>query len=685
MRPKALLVVTALLLAGATGLGTGTARAEGLRSDDAPPVDVIGSGVVSGPNVVGPTVPADVVEASSAPGGHWKPSPELFGVYQQADLPVRMDDGTILRADVYFPTGPDGSRAAGKFPVVMTQTPYGRRELAASQAVAGDQIGGANAFLVRRGYISVVVDVRGTGGSEGDLNNQNQREARDGATMVNWAAGLPGSNGKVGLYGASYLGINQLLTAAAVGKDSPLKAIFPIVASNNIYKDTITMGGIYDVEAIGLILTGLLGTLSTVGPPVNAVENPQHAASDLDPTGRHAANLATFHARFQAEMLSGGDIAYNDEYWHERNISALLSKIVDNGIPAYLVGGEYDLLQRAAPLNYVGLQNAFAGRPVNVPMSADEPTTGRYQLLNGPFGHLEASALDVRTLQLEWFDTFLKGQDTGMDKTPTPLHYYDLGERRYTEHARYPFVHAEPTRYYLGGHRGGSAPLSRNDGTLSTHRPDSGSDAIAWVPVGNPCSRAIDQWSAGIASSLTRRVTDSAPCIDNDVPGTLGPDRLTYSTEPLPEPKTIAGPIAMTVYASANTRQTEWVTQVDDVAPDGKSTYLSQGALLGSLRELDPDTTWRSGGDIIQAGHTYSRDSIEPVNPGQTTRYDIEVNPTYATIKAGHRIRVTISTSDAPHLVTSLPASAALSGGLYSVKHGAAGPSAIELSLVPAR
>lgn len=637
--------------------------------------------------LAGVPLPSDVIAASSAPGGHWRPGPARYGIGEHPDVSVRMSDGTTLRADVYYPTGSDGAQADGRFPVVLTLTPYGRRMLgAAPEELAGAQSGGPNAYLVRRGYISVTADVRGTGGSEGAEGAlANPRLAADGATLVDWAAKLPGSNGKVGMYGGSYLGATQLLTASAVGRNSPLKAIFPIVAPNDTYKDFITMGGLINIE-IDAAFPGLLGSLSVAGPAVNAVENPQHVAQSLNPAEpQHLANLAQTQAPFGEELLTGGPVAYDDAYWQPFNPGTLLDKIVDNGVAAYVVGGEYDVFQRGPPLNYVGLQNAWAGRPVDAPMLPDQRTTGRYQLLDGPFGHLAGVAADLSLLQLEWFDTFLKGEDTGMDRTPTPLHYYDLGTHRYAHGAHYPFPQAKATRFYLSGERSGSAPLSRNDGTLSTAPPRGpGADPLPWSPVGNPCGRPVDQWSFGAISAVTQRVTHSTPCIDNDAPGTIGTDRLTYSSPPLDEPRTIAGPITMTVYATANTRDTEWVAELEDVAPDGKSTPLTEGALLGSFRRIDPATTWRAPDDeIIQAGHTYSRTSVQPVVPGRSTRYDIEVLPSYTTVARSHRIRVTLSTADTPHLLPTVPALRNLLGGIYAVQHAPDAASAIELPLIP--
>ncbi len=638
-------------------------------------------GASASANGIGTPIPASVIRASAAPGSSWRPGPERYGVGKLVDRPVTMADGTVLRADVYYPTTASGQRAPGKFPVALTQTPYGKGMAGAAPGVGGQT--GPNPYLVKHGYLNVVADVRGTGDSEGHFGLFDPVQDRDGVALVRWASRLPGSNGRVGLYGASYLGIDQLLTAAAASKNSPIKAIFPVVPGNDLYKDVATMGGLIDLEFDAFYLA-LTGGLNALGPIAEGLQNPAILAALLPAEIAHLQDLGTFDAAFAAQTISGGDAAYDGAYWQARNPVNVLQKIVDNGIPAYLVGGEYDLFQRGEPLNFSGLQNAWAGRSVRAPMSRTQPVTGRYQLLDGPFTHLSGATAALDPLMLEWFDTWLKGVHTGMARTPTPLHYYDLGTKRWTEHARYPFEGTTARRYYFSPARSGTAPLSINDHSLSRARPTTAAhDTLAWSPVGNPCGRPTDQWSAGVPSLVLASVAPGAPCIDgDDTLGQLGIDRATYTTAPLRRAATIAGPIDVTVYATATTRETQWVAQVQDVAPDGTSVALTEGALLGSLRAVTEKGTWRTpDGQIVLPNHPYTRASARPVTPGAVTRYDIEVFPTYATIAPGHRIRITLSTADTPHLIPTLPALAALAGGIYQVQLSPAHPSAVQFSL----
>jgi putative CocE/NonD family hydrolase len=615
---------------------------------------------------VGTPIPASVLRASAAPGHHWRPDRARYGVGKLADQSVRMHDGKVLRADVYYPTT-KGKRAKGPFPVALTLTPYGKGVLGSSNNSAGGQTG-PSPYLVQRGFIDVVVDVRGTGASQGQFGLFDPQQDRDGATLVRWAARRANSDGKVGMYGASYLGIDQLLTAAALPKGSPLKAIFPVVPGNDLYKDTATMGGLVDIEFDAFYLA-LTGGLNTVGPLLEGLQNPATLEANLPAEVDHLKDLANFDAKFTAHTLSGGASAYDGKYWHARNPVNVLHKIAANGIPAYMVGGEYDLFQRGEPLDFSGLQNAWAGRPVTAPMSPHQRVTGRYQLLDGPFTHLSGSTAALNPLMLEWFDTWLKGRHTGMATTPTPLHYFDLGTNKYTEHARYPFEAAHPTRLWFGANN-----------TLTSARPAAGSTTLYWTPFGSPCGRPTDQWSAGAPSLATGYVHAGTPCVDgDDSNGQAGPYRTTFTTAPLAKRATIAGPIDVTVNATSTTKDTEWVAEVEDVAPDGTSTPLTEGALLGSLRHVAKAGTWRAGGQILLPNNTYAKRDARAVVPGRMTRYDLEVFPTYATIAAGHSIRVTLSTADTPHLVPTVPTLANLTGGVYQVHIGS---SAVELPLI---
>ena len=155
----------------------------------------------------------------------------------------------------------------------MTMTPYGKGQggssapgSASALRAAASPTGGADNYLVQRGYIEIVDGrSRGTGDSNGQWGLFDPIQQQDAIKVLDWAAHLSNSTGSVGTYGPSYLGIDQLLLAGAVGKGSPLKAIFPLVSANDIYRDTSFMGGLLDFEFSETYL-GLTAGLNTATP-----------------------------------------------------------------------------------------------------------------------------------------------------------------------------------------------------------------------------------------------------------------------------------------------------------------------------------------------------------------------------------------------------------------------------------
>lgn len=596
----------------------------------------------------------------------WAPGPTLYDVGTERNVPVTMEDGTVLRTDVSFPVDRStGAPAAGPFPVILTQTPYGKTISGYVRGLAG----AANPYLVERGYIHVVADIRGTGGSQGTWGPLDPIQAKDGAALVRWAAALPHANGRVGTTGPSYLGFIQLMTAAEIGPDSPLKTIFPIVVGADLYRDVIFQGGIVDIEfsAWYLPLMGLAGA----GNPLLELYSEPQAIPKVE--ADHARMLTDFHASIVPEIATNGDRAFHNEYWDVRTPSRMIQRIVDNGITAFISGGWRDLFQRGTPLLYSGFQNAYAGRDVDAPMTATQAVTGRYQLLMGPWYHVQyGEGIDLNPIMLEWFDTWLKDAPTGMDADATPFHTYEMETGRIVDVARYPFDEAAPRTLFFG-----------EGGRLSASPPAAqGEDRIVFTGVSNPCTVSTQQWGAGaliLAGGLP------APCGEPERLPPAGPGMLAYTTEPLAEDSVIAGPMAATLYASSTRPDAELIATIYDVAPGGAATQVSSGALLGSFRALDGSRTWTGPDGLpFRPWHHYTRDSVQPVVPGEVTRFDVEIFPTFWRLDAGHRLRVVITTSDTPHLLPIPAQMVNLIGGVYGIQRSPAAASSIQVPLAPA-
>ena len=606
---------------------------------------------------------AGLVVAPSAPANAeplWEPGEATYDVVTTNDIPVTMPDGRVLRALIRAPAVKGTTTPAeGPFPVILVQTPYGKS--------VGDlsSLGGVDDELVKRGYLGVVVDVAGTGGSEGQSQLFGKQEAEDGAELVRWAAELPNSTGKVGLVGGSYLGIDQVFTAAEVGPDSPLKAIFPIATASDPYRDLFVAGGIVNMESSLGLIAGYFG-LRTLTPAIE--RGPNDPLDALRLGFQHGLAGIPFELTTGLDVLFQRGRTYDGPYWQERAPQRVLQKVVDNGVAAYLVGGQYDVFQRGEPLLYSGLQNAAAGRSVWEPMAPGQSADPRFQLLTGPWDHGDqGEGADLLRRQLQWFDHWLKGVDTGVLDTTTPLHVIEPGGASY-DIARYPSEQASYERYYLqaGKKLGTEAPTAA-----------SGSDSIVWKPLSLYCQRSLNQWGAGIFRQAYETCKKYPPL------ATPQPGDVAYDTAPLASDLRLAGPIGLTLQATSNRPETMFIATLQDVAPDGEVTDITAGALLGSARAIDADKSWTSIGDAYALPYRPHTKAAEQKVPGrQVTRYDIEIRPAFQTVEKGHSLRLLISSGDTPHLLPPPMKLPSLLGGVYALQHNAAAASFIDLPVV---
>jgi predicted acyl esterase len=370
-------------------------------------------------------------------------------------------------------------------------------------------------------------------------------------------------------------------------------------------------------------------------------------AETLDGTKNEAVNHAEDLA-LEHQFLTGGPAAYNGTFWQQRTTYNVASNIVKNNIPALLWSGWYPTDGPGSLLEYAIFQNVYAHRPAFGPMRPGQKTTGRYQIVIGPWQH--GQGLD-QTIQLEWYDTWLKGEHTGITTTQTPMHLYELQSEKWVNATTYPMTN-DYTAYHLA-----------SDASLTTSSSPSGSATLHW---GQPTQE-----------------------------GTT----LTFNAQPLANQEVIGGPIAATIYARSSNRNLELNGTLFDVSPSGQSTQIATGTVLGSLRAVDKSRSWYDqNGLLVRPEHPYVKDSYAPANSLQ--HYDIGLTPTLYGVPAGDHLQFVLTTQ-APNakckgagallsaLTTPLPClpstpqKKSLPGGVYKVVWSPSAPSSVNVPLLP--
>jgi putative CocE/NonD family hydrolase len=589
----------------------------------------------------------------------WQPDAPSWDMVIVNDIPLKMRDGVVLRANagIPVPKGQTTIQPGLRFPVLVQQTPYRKDGGLAT----------VDSYFVQRGFAFVVVDVRGTGSSQGQWASFSHDEQEDGPEIVRWTARQSWSNGTAGLLGASYLAINQLLTMEQ--PDAPtniVKAIFPTVPMSDSYRDVTFHGGNFD----DAFMAPWLGLVTALGlPPANqAPSDPADAAKVLTD---HAQGATNFQLQIAPQTVTGGSLTYDSGYYRA---NSPVERIKQVHVPTFIVGGEFDIFQRGEPILYSML---------------DAPK----RMILGPWVHLEGSTAaslpadgipDLKTLELQWFDQYLRGQDAGEDQAPRVLQYELQGQNagHFIASPTWPMPGMHPVDLYLDGATSGSAN-SLNDGSLVPGvAAASASDALPYNPLGTPCSRTTFQWGdASTTQAQGGGGTNAVPCENDERVNEL--QSLTYTTPAFTAPVTINGPINVHLVAeSPQQRDLTFTVRVTDVDPSGASTQLTAGWLLASMRaEALSPVRIGSGEHLLRPFHPFTAASQQSV-PAAPTAYDIEVFPTFATFQPGHRIRLDVSTGDFPHSIETVPNLANSLGAVAMVDRGGANASYVTLPVI---
>ena len=526
--------------------------------------------------------------AAKAGGTHQPRSEVRDGMHIDWDVPITMDDGLVLRADVFRPVQP------GKYPVILSYGPYAKGLAfqegypSAWQRMAQKHpdvaAGSSNKYQnwevvdpekwVPHDYACVRVDSRGCGCSPGVIDHFSPRETKDFHDCIEWAGVQPWSNGKVGLSGISYYGINQWHVASLAPPHLAAMCIWEGAA--DWYRDMTHHGGIlstfwknwFDMQ------------VKTVqyGAGERGKRSPIHGELVCGPEVLSEPELAANRADFGNDILAH---PLDDAYHRAR--SPVWSKVKVPLFSAANWGG-----QGLHPHgNFEGFVRA-ASKQKWLEAHGIEHWTHFYT----DYG---------REQQLRFFDHFLHGKDSGWDKQPKVLLQVRHPGEKFVARAEneWPLKRTRWARFYL----------SPADGMLRD------------VRTADKATRSFEAMGDG----------------------------LTFMTAPMAQATEITGPIAAKLFVSSSTSDADLFLVLRVFSPDLKEvvfqgaidphTPVAQGWLRASHRKLDkklslPHRPW------------HSHDKSEPLNPGEVVELDIEIWPTSIVVPPGYRVALTIRGKD---------------------------------------
>lgn len=644
---KAILSKTAqIVLTAAIVLLAGCGGSGGSTETSPAPVDQDSAGKASGWSDLGGRARVSRADRSStarmAGWSDYDPPAAYSGSSIEANQLVRVDDGIGISLSVARPVLADGAAESKPLPTIVTFTPYNKNT---SDYVS---LGGAiNPYFVQRGYVHVLVDVRGTGRSGGGWDPFSAREQKDYSQVLDWVATQPWCNGVIGLWGISATATTAVL-AASQGHPA-VKALFPIVAHGDIYRDVVFVGGQASVAFLPAWMTAVT-LLSTVNP--SFYDDPQQYVTALS---EHLVGLKDFVVPRTAGVLLGAeDSAYDNDYWSAK---APLEVMDGVKVPTFLVGGLYDIFQRSEPLNYEALKR--------------HTTT---KLLIGPWHHLEASSGaglpmgGVPTLDhiaLRWFDRYLKNISNGADALPAVTQWV-WGQEQFITSSDWPNPDAKAQRFYL---QAGDA--------LATQKPTTAA-APAMVlqqPFNGVCSESALQISLGLTGYT------QLPCFyEDNLAQTL---EATFDTAPLEQDLYLNGPIQADIWMSTTASNAGLVVRVSDLQPDGKAKALTSGLQTASLRAVDASRSRTLDGKMIQPWHPFTSASALPVGSGNKVLVPVELFPTSALIKKGHQLRISVGASNFPFAAMPVPTLGVSAAGVLSIYRDAEFASSVVIPVVP--
>ena len=528
----------------------------------------------------------------------------------EKNVMVSMRDGVKLATDVYRPA------EGGPVPVLLSRLPY-NKELPMMAQAAID-----TSRAVQAGYAVVFQDCRGRFASEGEFTPI-VNEANDGADTVAWITQQPWSTGQVGTVGGSYLGFTQWLLARE--QPESLRAMAPAITTSDYYEAPWRhTGGVFE---LGI---SLFWSLFMV--PEELQRQLRQGKASMEQMGMLMQVMGNASAQFERLPLVDMPLLHDfapyyfdwlahpnyDDYWRGIAHKEYYEQIT---VPALNIGGWYDIFLGTTLQNYTGMKRR-GGSAV---------ARQHQRLLIGPWSHglmtgvfpertygLMASgdAADLVGIQLRWYDHWLKGEDNGVEQDK-PVKLFVMGLDEWREEDDWPLPDTQFRPYYL--HSDGHANTAAGDGTLSTETPaEEAEDVYLYDP-----RRPVPTVGGAILLSLG---LDQGPRDQRSVEARE--DVLCYSTPVLEKPVEVTGPIELVLSISSSARDTDFTGKLVDVYPDGRAEILTDGILRARYRE------------------SFSEPRL--LQPGQIYEMHLDLWATSNLFKAGHRIRLEVTSSNFP-------------------------------------
>jgi uncharacterized protein len=571
---------------------------------------------------------------------------EAYQVTVQTGVRVKMRDGVQLVADVYRP------RAAGKFPVLLTRTPYNRRDF------------NTGTYLASRGYVAIMQDTRGRFDSEGEFYPF-KHEIDDGYDTVEWAAALEYSNGDVGMFGGSYVGATQMLAGAS--KAPHLKAIFPYITASEYYDGWTYQSGALMQWFASSWSSGLAE--DTLRKMVNSGQRPKDWVQQFPVEDYRLINIPA--AREVAPYFRDWvEHERDDEYWRRWKVSDHYGEM---NVKALHAGGWHDIFLKGSIKNFVEMRKGAA---------TPEARDGQ-RLLVGPWAHAGTSpegkigdvvfgkqaVLDMNATIVKWADFALKGVKNEF-AGDTPVRIFVMGDNVWRDEKEFPLARTQYTKYYFHSNKGANS--AAGDGELSIKPP--GKEASKEAGKEKPDTYEYDPQNP--TPTVGGRLCCGAaiqPGPFDQRPNESRQDVLVFSTPPLERDVEVTGYITVELYASTSAPDTDFTAMIVDVAPHeggaGYARFLTDG--------------------VVRARYRNSTERAEPIEPGKVYKYTIDLWATSNVFKAGHKIRVYISSSNFPRFNRNLNTGEPTLGATKMIKanqtiyHDSDRPSSITLPIIP--